>query len=466
MIRLTFKELLAATGAREVRPHHGEPMVGVSTDSRSVRPGELFVALSGPNFDGTRFAPGAAAAGAAALLVREGGMLDLEALPPGIGVAVHDDPLRALGDLAAWHRSRLKAPVIAITGSCGKTSTKNILAQLLQQAGETVASPGSFNNAIGVPLTLFLADEDTDFVVVEVGTSGPGEIAALCRIARPDVGLVTNVGASHLLGLGSVDGVAEEKSALPASLSDTGLLIVNDDCRYSKLMRSRNRGRTIGFSVDGDGASDLDATDVLFHSGGTSFRLDGVEVASPLLGTHNVQNLLAALAVCDGLSVPRAKVLPAVQRLAGARRRMERHELGELTVFDDSYNSNPSSALAAVRVLEGLFGYRRRVLVLGDMLELGELAAELHHQVGMEAARAGLEVVVAVGELAKAAAAGALEGGMPPEAVHHLERAEDAARVVPDLVRHGDAVLVKASRALALERVVDALIARHRREAC
>lgn len=464
MISLTFRQLLDATGARAITEGFDTTLRGVSTDSRAVESGQLFVALSGPNFDGNEFAKAAIKAGASAILLREGGEEFSTLREEGVEIATHPDPLRALGDLAAWHRSRLKMRVIGITGSCGKTSTKDILTQLLSACGTTVSSPNSYNNSVGVPLTLFDADESTDFAVVEIGTSGPGEIEALCRIARPEIGIVTNVGPSHLSGLGSIEGVAEEKSCLPASIPAEGAQILNADCRFHSFLAGRTAAPITTIGVDSE--ADLRATDLLFHSGGTSFRVDGREISSPLLGTHNVHNLLSALAVVRALGFSIEAVLPAIERLEDSRRRMERHQLGNVTVFDDTYNANPSSASAAVRVLAGLGGYERRVLVLGDMLELGELAAVLHHPVGMEAARAGLEMVIAVGELAKAAAAGALEGGLPGEAVIHLERAEEAAERVPDLIRPGDAVLVKASRALRLERVVDALLERFNAPVC
>ena len=464
MIELTFRQLLDATGARSRTEGFDRPLRGVSTDSRSVQPGQVFVGLPGPNFDGSAFAAAAVEAGAAALLLQDAGDDFSTSSAPGVEIAVHPDPLRALGDLAAWHRSRLGAKVIGITGSCGKTSTKNVLARLLESLGATVASPSSFNNAVGVPLTLFQAGPETEFVVCEIGTSGPGEIEALCRIARPDVGAVTNVGPSHLSGLGSIEGVAHEKGYLPAAIPNDGQVVLNADCRFAPELRSRTGARVLSVGIDSE--ADLRATDVVFHSGGTSFRLDGREVASPLLGTHNVSNLLVAFAVVRALGHSIEEVLPAVERLTESRRRMERHELGDVTVFDDTYNANPASVSTAVRVLEGLSGYGRRVLVLGDMLELGEFEKELHHQVGMEAARAGLELVVAVGDLARAAAAGALEGGLPGEAVLHLGRAEEAVEAVPELVRPGDAVLVKASRALRLERVVEALIERFNAPVC
>jgi UDP-N-acetylmuramoyl-tripeptide--D-alanyl-D-alanine ligase len=212
----------------------------------------------------------------------------------------------------------------------------------------------------------------------------------------------------------------------------------------------------ITFSTGGSTA-DLEAHDIVFHAGGTTFRLDGFEVTSPLLGTHNVQNLLAALAVCLGLGYALEQVLPGVSALRGGTQRMERVELGGLLLFDDSYNSNPDSARAAVRFLSGVHGHARRVLVMGDMLELGDLAAELHHAFGAHAGRAGLDRLVLVGELTKATAAGALEAGMAPEAVTHVETTAEAECVVPDLLRDGDVVLVKGSRGMALERVVRAV---------
>jgi UDP-N-acetylmuramoyl-tripeptide--D-alanyl-D-alanine ligase len=372
-------------------------------------------------------------------------------------IALHPEPRRALGDFAAWHRSRLGVPVVGITGSCGKTTTKNVLRELLSARLSVVASPSSFNNDVGVPHTLLAADESTEVLVVELGTNAFGEIASLCRIARPTAGILTNVGASHLEGLGSLEGVAREKGDLAAALPGDGFLVLNADCRFTPEVRSRTLARVLTFSVEGDG--ELDAREVEFHAAGTSFRLDGHEVTSPLLGTHNVQNLLAALAACRGLGLELVDVLPAVGRLAGGRGRMERVELGGITLYDDTYNANPESARAAVRVLSGLHG-GRRVLVLGDMLELGEFAAELHHAVGAEAARAGIDVLVLVGELTRATAAGALEEGLDPEALFHFDDAAEAAARVPELLRAGDIVLAKASRRVGLESVVGAVRAR------
>jgi len=458
LIRCTLADAIQATGAELMRGAPQLQLAGVSTDTRTLERGALFVALSGPNFDGNQFAAAAAERGAGALFLAGGveGLAEVaRSLPADVPLLAHPDPRRALSDLAAWHRSRLDIPVIGITGSCGKTTTKNILVELLASIARAVGSPSSFNNDIGVPHTLFLADETTEYLVVEMGTNSPGEISALCRTARPNGAILTNIGASHLEGLRSVEGVAREKGDLIACLPEDGFCVLNADCSFTPRLRSLTGARVSTFSVEGDG--DLNATDVWFHAAGTSFRLDGREVTFPLLGLHNLQNLLAALAACRGAGVELERVLPRVSTLSGGRRRMERKEIGGLTLFDDTYNANPESTEASVRVLAGIHGHRRRALVLGDMLELGDLAAELHHAVGVHAARSGLDLVVLVGELTRATAAGALEGGLPAERIVHFEGLDEALVDLPSLFEEGDLVLVKGSRRMGLERVVSAL---------
>ena len=460
-----IEEIVLATGAQQKCGSPRASTCGVSTDTRTLQPGELFLALAGPNHDGNRFGLDALGKGAAAVLVSKAtAELVAAAVARGAAVLAHPNPRRALADLARWHRSRLQAQVVGITGSCGKTTTKTILQELLSARLSSVASPHSFNNDIGVPHTLFLADAQTEAIVVEMGTNGPGELAQLCSIARPTGGILTNVGASHLAGLHSVEGVAEEKSALLSALPAEGFCVLNADCRWSAKLRPRTRARVIDFSLEGRGA--LNATDVVFEGGATTFKLEGRALTSPLLGLHNVQNLLAALAACRGLGLELEVVLPAVSRLKPAQRRMERHELGGLTLIDDSYNANPESAAAGVRVLAGMCGYRRRVLVLGDMLELGERTGELHKQIGAQAAHAGIDLLVLVGPLSRAVAAGALEEGFPEVQVQHFEDTDEALRRIGGLVGEGDVLLVKGSRRTGLDRLVTQLLGRERETVC
>ena len=460
MNRYRIQDVVDSTGAVLARGDARRTLCGISTDTRSLAPDEFFFAITGPTFDGNRFAKEAIERGAAGLMLADPGGAPLPAareLPRDTPILFHRSPRQALSDLARWHRGRLSAPVIGITGSCGKTTTKSILIELLSARRRTVGSPSSFNNDIGVPHTLFLADSRTEAVVVEMGTNAPGEIAGLCRTARPTAGIITNVGAAHLEGLGSIQGVAREKGALAESLPADGFCVLNADCQWTRTMRSLTPARVITFSVDGEG--DLNATDVWFHPGGTTFRLDGREITSPLLGLHNVQNLLAALCAVRGLEIPIDDVLPAISRLRAARRRLERIQAGAITVIDDSYNANPESARASVRVLAGLHGHKRRVLVLGDMLELGHLAAEMHHAIGREAAKSGIDLLVLVGELTRASAAGALEGGLAEERVVHVETTDEAIQQIGRHLNDGDVVLVKGSRRTGLDRLVNHLVA-------
>jgi UDP-N-acetylmuramoyl-tripeptide--D-alanyl-D-alanine ligase len=458
VIRFKLSDLVQSTGAELLRGDLEHFSTGVSTDTRTLESGALFVALSGPNFDGNRFARSAAELGASGLLLA-GKATDLAAtidtLPGEATVLCHETPRRALSDLASWHRSRLEIPVIGITGSCGKTTTKNILIELLSATHEAIGSPNSFNNDIGVPHTLFLADETTEVLVVEMGTNHPGEIGALCRTARPTGAIITNIGASHLEGLISIEGVAREKGELAACLPRDGFCVLNADCPWTPMLRDSTCAEVITFSVEGSG--DLDATDIWFHSGGTTFRLDGREITFGLLGLHNVQNLLAALAVCRGLGIELDRVLPRISEISAGTRRLEKKEIGDWTVFDDTYNANPESARASVRVLAGMHGYPRRVLILGDMLELGDLAAELHHRLGVEAAKSGIDRLLLVGELTRATAAGALEGGLAAESIRHFETVEEAIEGVPGLLESKDLILIKGSRRVGLEQLVSEL---------
>lgn len=468
-MELTFGELVAATGAKTLSGDAELRLCGVGTDSRRASAGELFAALSGPRFEGHRYAADAVERGARAVLLPESAADAARDLAQRVAVALVPDVLDGLWDLARWHRSRLTATVVGITGSSGKTTTKGITARLLAERLRVAASPLSYNNQVGVPLTLFLAGEATEALVVELGTSGPGEIERLSQLAAPHVGVLTNIGPAHLEGLGSMEGVAREKTSLGAALRSDGVLVHDANCRFAPYVRARTGARLVDFAVDGDAA--FQARDLYFHDGGTSFRLivapewagsgpRELDVASPLLGTHNVQNLLAALAACRAVGLELEEVLPAVRDLEGGRQRMERHEFDGLTVFDDAYNANPASAAAAVRVLGGLHGFRRRVLVLGEMLELGTSSDELHREVGRLVARSAVDLFVAVGPRAQPAAEGAREAGLGADQVRTLASAELALTEVPGWVEKGDVVLVKASRALALERLVDRLAQR------
>jgi UDP-N-acetylmuramoyl-tripeptide--D-alanyl-D-alanine ligase len=451
-----LRALLAASGARLAWGGPRLALRGVSTDSRTVRAGDLFVALRGPRFDGNAFAGAALEKGASACLVETG---RAPAPRPGRACLEAPDTGRALLDLAARHRERAAIPVVGITGSCGKTTTKDYLAHLLGRRRRVVASEKSFNNAVGVPLTLLRIDRRTDVVVLEIGSNAPGEIASLSAVARPTAGLVTNVNEAHLAGLETVEGVAREKGDLLAALPEEGFAVISADCPWSRGLAARTRARVLTVSVGG--AADFRAVDPIAHGAGTAFRLNGeIPVTLPALGTHNVANLLFAVAACAGLGLAPEEVLDGVGSLPVPPRRLEWKRFGAVTVLDDSYNANPASTRAAVRVLEGMRGAARRVLVLGDMLELGERSAPLHAEIGTAVARAEIDLLVGVGAEARHAVEAALAAGLPAKGAVALEDTPSAVAIVPELLLEGDLVLVKGSRGMALDALVEALRAR------
>ncbi len=457
---LTGAAVAKVTGGELLQ--RGGTAIGIATDSRGDCAGRLFVALRGQNHDAHAFAAAAAAAGAAGLLVDRA----IDALPPRPLAARASPPFvvrvpdtgRAFLDLAAEHRRRHRAKVIGITGSCGKTSTKEWLGAVLAAAMPAVRSPGSYNNQVGVPLTLFAIEPDTRAAVVEIGTNAPGEIAQLAAVARPDVGIVTCVAPAHLEGLGSLEGVAREKAALPASLPEDGLCILNGDDAACRAMASLTKAAVQLTSVTR--ATDWFATDVRFHALGTTFLLQGERpVTLPRLGTHNVYNALAVIAAASRLGVAEEDVLQALMNVPSAARRLEPKRAGGVTVFDDTYNMNPQSAAAALQALAGLPGPGRRIAVFGEMLELGEHSEQLHRGVGKEAAHTRQHALVCVGAGAAPIAEGALGAGMAARDVHVVAGIDDALQLLRTLVRPGDRVLCKASRKVALDRLVDRLLA-------
>ncbi|MGD2017587.1 MAG: UDP-N-acetylmuramoyl-tripeptide--D-alanyl-D-alanine ligase [Planctomycetota bacterium] len=464
---------------------------GVTTDSRGDAAGRLFVGVPGARFDGAAFAADAAAQGAVAILAQEGPgvreSLEQVAREHGVPVATCADAVAALAAMGAAVRARSTARVVGITGSCGKTSTKEILATLLGAARETVASRASFNNHIGVPLTLLEVEESTEALVVEIGTNHPGEIAPLAALARPHVAVVTNVGRSHLAGLGSLEGVAREKGALVEALSAGGTAILNLDCPRTPDLRSRARAgvRVLTFSVAGREGADVRAEDLRVGADGTRFVLQGGAVPAavrgevvhlPLLGEHAAANALAALAVVFALGAEPRSALDATGALRPAPHRLEPSSAGGVAVIDDAYNANPESVGAAARLLARMDGAAAaganapdaptggrattRWLALGEMGELGDDSVALHREVGALVAALRLDRLVVVGAADEggplaALGAAAREGGVD---VTQAASIEDAARVLSDPdqgLAPGDVLLVKASRAAGLEALAD-----------
>jgi UDP-N-acetylmuramoyl-tripeptide--D-alanyl-D-alanine ligase len=424
---------------------------GVGTDTRRLEPGQLFVALAGPRFDGHDFAPEAVAGGAAALLVsRELGTPLPQLLVP--------DTRLALGRLAAAWRATLAARVVGITGSNGKTTTKEMIAAILAAVGPTAATQGNLNNDIGVPLTL-LAARDEAFLVVEMGANHSGEIAALTAMVRPHVALITNAGRAHLEGFGSREAVARAKGEILGGLGPEGFFVLNADDPWAPLWRAlAGSRRVLSFGLGGGAKVRPEPGSWATSLNGSGFhcryrvhtprgRLD-LELA--LAGRHNLMNALAAVAVAEALALEPTVIgaaLAGLRPLSGRLNPLATTSGARL--IDDSYNANPESVAAALELLKGLPG--RRWLVLGDLAELGSAAAGLHRELGVQARQAGLERLWAVGPLSSEAVVGFGGGGRQFQTPRALEEA-----LAPEL-GPADVVLVKGSRSAGMERVVRTL---------
>jgi UDP-N-acetylmuramoyl-tripeptide--D-alanyl-D-alanine ligase len=447
-------EIARLTGGRLERSS-ARPIRGAAVDSRRVQPGNLFVALPGERTDGHEHLEAAVDAGAAALLVSRPGTLS-EAIGDVSLIRVAN-PLAALHALASAWRGRFDPLTVGITGSIAKTSTKEAVAAVLATRFRTLKNEGNENNEIGLPLTVLRLAADDRALVLEMGMYVEGEIADLVRIGRPRIGVVTAVQPVHLARIGSIEAIESEKGRLVESLPPSGTAVLNaDDPRVARMAaRTAARVLTYGF----DPGADVRAESIE-SIGGDGMRFDlrtssGARTMTiPLLGRHAVHNALAAAAVGIAAGLGLESIAVGLAASSGAAHRGELVRLGEVTVFDDSYNAAPASMLAALDVLAGLRG--RRIAVLGEMLELGDESAAGHRQVGQAAGRIA-DLLIVVGDDAEGIAEGALEAGLAPGRILRVADGEAAHDVLRPRLVPGDVVLVKASRGIGLDRLVDGL---------
>jgi UDP-N-acetylmuramoyl-tripeptide--D-alanyl-D-alanine ligase len=432
VIPLTLQEVAALAPGRLERAEDAKQVTGVSIDSRRVRPGDLFVAVGrGSEFAGEAFAAGAAAA------------------------LVPTDAFQSLAALARTVRERSSARVVAVTGSTAKTSTKDILGALCSPHVETVVAEGSQNNEIGLPLTLCRLEPETEVAIVEMGMRGLGQIAELCAVARPDVGVITSIGPVHLELLGTVERVAEAKAELIGSLPPGGTAVVPAGERSLEPFLQREDISVYRFGKGGD----VSLTYFSAHDGTSRLKVDAfgrpLTLEFSFSGRHNATNALAALAAYNALGLPLGKAQRGARRVKLSRWRGEEAPLpGDGILINDCYNANPLSMTAALEHLRERAGpQRRKVAVLGDMAELGPGAASYHREVGAAAARAGVDVLVAVGPLARSYVEGAR--GVPT--TRWAPNVEAGLTVLRGLLRPGDYVLVKGSRAMGLEAIGEAV---------
>lgn len=407
---------------------------GVSTDTRTLRKGDIFFALKGPHFDGHDFLETAVAKGASCLVVQAPAKISAD-LKKKVKIIEVPDALKAYGEHAARHRQKFKVPVVAVTGSCGKTTVKELIAHVLARKFNVLKNRGTENNLVGVPKTLLELDSTHDVAVLELGTNRPGEIAALSAIARPQIAVITRIGKAHLEGLGSLEGIKAEKLSITNSLERGGLLVLNAEDPALRCVSSGVH-RVVGVSL-------------------SSASKDKNIFETRLLGRHNILNAHLAAAVAMALGMDDAAIRKALADFRPPAGRLSLRRIREMDFIDDSYNANPTSFAAALEALEAFKTRGRKAVACGDMLELGAQAESCHREIGQAIARLAPDFVVAVGDLSRALADEAIQKGFPQSRLRTAADSIEAGNILRAWARPGDCVLVKGSRGVKMEKIFE-----------
>ena len=454
---LNLQEILAATGGGCENTQNVE-FCGVNTDSRSIKAGELFVALSGENFDGHNYCAKALELGAAGVVISH----DVAGLPQNAVAVKVDDTLKAYQLIAkAWRDKQKKLKVVAVTGSNGKTSTKDLIAACLAVKYNVVKTEANFNNEIGLPKTLLNIKPDTEIAVVEMGMRGLGQIRALCELASPDVAVVTNVGETHMELLGSMENIAKAKGEIVEGLTAQQFAVLNNDDAFVRAMADKTAAQTVTYGCGEDAC--VCAENVVLNADGSEFDCvcartgEREHIVLPLLGEHNVYNALAAISVAVTFNVPLAQVKTALKDVKLTGKRQEFVQIGAVTVINDAYNASPASMASALKTLHAVKSAKggRAVAVLADMLELGALSQSAHAEVGEMAAAEGVDVLITYGEEAVNIGKAAQNGGVKTFICR--DRAE-AAKILSGIVRNNDIILLKGSHSMQVDGLIDLVL--------
>lgn len=454
---LSIDEILKATGGTVISEGGYTPVKAITTDSRVAGPGELFIPLIGDRFDGHDYIPKAFENGASAALTQK------DAIPVEGRVLIRvADTSAALRDLAAWYRSKFRIPFVGITGSVGKTSTKDMVANVLGRRYNVHSTEGNLNNEIGVPLTVFKLDETHEAAVLEMGMSGFGEISRLTAIVKPAVAIITNVGMSHIEKLGSRNNILKAKLEILEGLDSNGLVILNSDDNLLDGVKNLLNHRTVSYGI-GEGA-DYQAGNINSSGeGGIDFELTvegrAYDVHLSVPGVHNVSNALAAVAAGRELNVPMEDIIEGIARYKPGKMRLNIISANGLRIINDTYNASPQSMKAALDVLEEIGMTGCRIAVLGDMLEMGEWAKDAHYEVGRYAAGKKLSRLITIGPNAVYIGEGAVESGFPAEAVSIFTNNKEAVRFIEKIIQNGDTILIKGSRGMKMEELANQLSA-------
>jgi len=455
---LTTAELADLCGGALLKGDPRRTMPGISIDSRTITRDQIFLALEGHKFNGHDFAEAALERGAGGVIGRRrkiAGMAEKLAARSACLIEV-DEPLSALHRLAREYRARFDIPLVAVAGSCGKTTTKDMLAAILGQKMRVVATEGNLNNLIGAPLTLLNIGPDTEAAVLEIASNTPGEIEQLARILSPTAGIITNIGPVHLEGFGAIEGVFKEKSRLVPHVRSGGFMAVFEDDIPPERIRPMFTGKIVTFGLRE--SADYRADDIRHDiNAGAEFLLNGAQsLRIPIVGAHNVLNALAAIAAATELGVDMDTIRAGLEKFSASAMRMEVRGCRGATIVNDAYNANPRAMRESISTIIGMPA-ERKILALGDMLELGDLSPMAHRSLGQFIGRTGIDLLYVCGELSGEIAEGAMEAGMQAERVFRCADPGEIALSLKYILREGDLLLVKGSRGMQMERVVQML---------
>ena len=449
MKELTLGMLAAWCGGRVSEACASVPVTGVESDSRKVKPGDLFVALMGENADGHDFCAAAMEKGAAGVLVSR----EVPGAEPAI---VAEDTLKAYGAIAAGYRQLLGLRVVGITGSVGKTTTKEMTACVLERSFRTVKTTGNHNNNLGLPMTIMDTPEDAQLAVLEMGMNHFGEMTYLSSIARPDIALITNIGTMHIEHLGSREGILRAKLEILSGMPENGVGVFNGDEQLLWNLRSDGGHRKIYYGIENT-ACDVTASEIEELQDGMRFKVTGFghrfELFVPVLGRHTVYNALAASSVALLLGVRPEEIQIQLSSFQNTGMRQKIYEKNGVTIIEDCYNAGPESTAAALDVLAGIRTEGRRIAVLGDMLELGNRSGAEHYRIGRLVAGKA-DMLFAYGEQSLRTVTGAITGGMSAKNTEHFDTHEDLAHMLRTRVRDGDVLLFKGSRGMRMEKAL------------
>lgn len=455
-MNLKIAEILKITGERTLLPGcardiSNNNIAGISTDSRKLKKGELFVALKGDKFNGNVFTPEAFRKGAIGAIVSNLNPKSQIRNPKFI-VQV-SDTLKALGDIAKYYRRKFDIPLIAITGSCGKTTTKEITSAFLSEKFEVLRTKRNYNNLIGLPLTLFNIDDKYDAAVVEIGMSCSGEIKRLTEIARPDIALITNVGKAHKGFFNSLEDIAKAKAEIFNVSPRPKISVLNRDDKFFPYFVSKAKGRIITFGINKK--SDFCAEKITFDSfGKASFYLNGkIKIKMPFLGIGNVYNVLASFAVASSMGVEIKQSVSALSKIKLPSGRTNFYKVNRVNILDDTYNANPSSLINLLETIEKIRIQGKKILVLGDMLELGKYSKKEHIKAGRLISNSSVDILIAVGQKTKFTAKNILGN----KKVWHFNDKDEARKKLESLLSKGDLLAIKGSRALEMDKMIPAI---------